>query len=100
MSLAVVILAAGKSARFASHTPKILHPLGERPMLAHILDLATRLADTPPVLVVAPDTEDTIRAWAGERAQYVVQPEPLGTGHAVLQARALLEGKAEHVQVL
>jgi bifunctional UDP-N-acetylglucosamine pyrophosphorylase/glucosamine-1-phosphate N-acetyltransferase len=100
MSLAVVILAAGKSERFVSRLPKILHTLGERPMLAHILDLATRLADTPPVLVVAPDTAEAIRAWAGERARYVVQQEPLGTGHAVLQARSLLEGQAEHVLVL
>ena len=100
MSLAIVILAAGKSERFASRLPKILHPLGERPMLAHILDLAMRLADAPPVLVVAPDTEDAIRAWAGERARYVIQQEPMGTGHAVLQARSLLEGTAEHVLVL
>lgn len=100
MSLAVVILAAGKSERFVSHLPKILHPLGERPMLAHILDLAIRLADAPPVLVVAPDTAEAIRAWAGERARYVIQQEPLGTGHAVLQARSLLEGEAEHVLVL
>lgn len=100
MSLAVVILAAGKSERFVSHLPKILHPLGERPMLAHILDLATRLADAPPVFVVSPDTEEAIRAWTGEHVQYVVQQEPLGTGHAVLQARSLLEGKAEHILVL
>ncbi|MBN2391329.1 MAG: bifunctional UDP-N-acetylglucosamine diphosphorylase/glucosamine-1-phosphate N-acetyltransferase GlmU [Anaerolineae bacterium] len=100
MDLSIVILAAGKSERFASRLPKILHPLGERPMLAHILNLATRLADTPPVLVVAPDTEDAIRAWAGEHIRYVVQKEALGTGHAVLQARSLLEGKAKHVLVL
>jgi bifunctional UDP-N-acetylglucosamine pyrophosphorylase/glucosamine-1-phosphate N-acetyltransferase len=100
MDLSIVILAAGKSERFASRLPKILHPLGERPMLAHILKLATRLADTPPVLVVAPDTEEAIRAWASEHVQYVVQQEPLGTGHAVLQARSLLEGQAEHILVL
>ena len=100
MDLSIVILAAGKSVRFASRLPKILHPLGERPMLAHILKLATDLAETPPVLVVAPDTEDAIRAWAGEHVQYVVQKEALGTGHAVLQARSLLEGKAGHVLVL
>jgi len=69
-------------------------------MLAHVLDLATRLTGTPPVLVVAPDTGEAIRAWAGDRARYVVQSEPLGTGHAVLQARSLLEGEAEHVLVL
>jgi len=100
MDLSIVILAAGKSERFASRLPKILHPLGERPMLAHVLDLATRLADAPPVLVVAPDTGEAIRAWAGEHVQYVVQQEPLGTGHAVLQARSLLEGKAAHTLVL
>ena len=100
MSLAIVILAAGKSERFASRLPKILHPLGERPMLAHSLALATRLADAPPVLVVSPDTEEAIRAWAGEHVRYVIQRQPLGTGHAVLQARSLLEGRAEHILVL
>lgn len=100
MSLNVVILAAGKSARFASRVPKVLHPLGERPMMAYVVDLATQFAATPPVIVVSPETEEAIRAWGGERVRYVVQPEPLGTGHAVLQARSLLEGQAEHVLVL
>jgi len=69
-------------------------------MLAHVLDLAMRLADTPPVIVVAPDTEEAVRAWAGTRVRYVVQQAPLGTGHAVLQARPLLEGEAQHILVL
>jgi bifunctional UDP-N-acetylglucosamine pyrophosphorylase/glucosamine-1-phosphate N-acetyltransferase len=100
MSLSVVVLAAGKSTRFKSETPKVLYPLGERPMLAHTLDLAMQVSGQRPVIVVGPETEDAIRAWGGDRARYVLQEERLGTGHAVLQARAMLEGTSEQVLVL
>ena len=100
MSLAIVILAAGKGTRFKSPTPKILHTLGGKPLLQYTLDVAARLAETPPVVVVGPETADAICAWAGERARYVLQSERLGTGHAVAQARPLLEGQADHVLVL
>ncbi|HQE93787.1 MAG TPA: bifunctional UDP-N-acetylglucosamine diphosphorylase/glucosamine-1-phosphate N-acetyltransferase GlmU [Anaerolineae bacterium] len=100
MSLDVVILAAGKSTRFASRLPKVLHLLGERPLVAYAVELAMQFTATPPVVIVSPESADAIRAWGGERVRYVVQPEPRGTGHAVRQARALLEGQAEHVLVL
>lgn len=100
MSLTVVILAAGKSTRFKSRVPKVLHPLAGKQMLAYTLDLANRFAPTPPVLVVGPETEAEIRAWAGDRAQLVLQRERLGTGHAVLQTRPLLEDRADRVLVL
>ncbi len=100
MSLAVVILAAGKSTRFVSRTSKVLHPLGERPMLAYTVEAALPLATTPPVIVVASENADAIRAWGGERVRYVVQPEALGAAHAVAQARTQLEGEAESVLIL
>jgi len=100
MTLAVVILAAGKSTRFKSATPKVLHEFGERPMIESSLDLATQLSDFPPVLVVGAETEAPLREWAGDRARFVFQAERLGTGHAVLQARPLLEGTADRVLVL
>ncbi len=100
MTLAVVILAAGKSTRFKSATPKVLHEFGERPMIESSLDLATQLSDAPPVLVVGAETEAPLREWAGDRARFVFQAERLGTGHAVLQARSLLEGTADRVLVL
>lgn len=100
MSLSVVVLAAGKSTRFASRSPKVLHLLGERPLIAYAVELAMQCTATTPVVIVSPESADAIRAWGGERVRYVVQPEPWGTGHAVWQARALLEGQAEHVLVL
>lgn len=100
MSLAVVILAAGKSTRFKSRVPKVLHEFGERPMIAHSLKLAEQLSPAKPVLVVGEETDAPLREWAGDRVQYVYQERRLGTGHAVLQARDLLKGAFDRVLVL
>lgn len=101
MSLAVVILAAGKSTRFKSSVPKILHDFGERPLIAYALDLATHLTPDKPVMVVGEEVEVPLRDWAGDRAQFVLQEHRLGTGHAVLQAQKALEGAgADRVLVL
>jgi len=100
MTLGVAILAAGKSTRFRSSVPKVLHTFGERPMIEWSLDLAGRLSDLAPVLVVGDETDAPLRAWAGERAQFAFQAQRLGTGHAVLQTRELLEGRADRVLVL
>lgn len=100
MSLSVVILAAGKSTRFRSSIPKVLHPLGERPMIDYSLRLAEALSSRLPVVVVGEETQEAIEAWAGDRADYVYQEKRLGTGHAVLQARELLEGKTDCVITL
>ncbi len=100
MTLSIVILAAGLSTRFKSKTTKVLHPLCEKPMLQYTLELAQHLTPEPPVLVVGPETEAEIKAWAGDKARYVVQEERLGTGHAVLQARSILAGKGEQILVL
>lgn len=99
-SLAVVILAAGLSTRFKSAIPKVLHPLAGKPLLEYSLELATALTEATPLLVVGPETKAEIGAWVGERARLVVQADRLGTGHAVMQARALLEGRAANVLVL
>ncbi|HOV48599.1 MAG TPA: bifunctional UDP-N-acetylglucosamine diphosphorylase/glucosamine-1-phosphate N-acetyltransferase GlmU [Anaerolineae bacterium] len=99
-SLAVVILAAGLSTRFKSAVPKVLHPLAGKPLLEYSLELAAALTEATPLLVVGPEIEAEIGAWVGERARLVVQADRLGTGHAVMQTRALLEGRAANVLVL
>jgi bifunctional UDP-N-acetylglucosamine pyrophosphorylase / glucosamine-1-phosphate N-acetyltransferase len=100
MSLSVVILAAGKSTRFRSSIPKVLHQIGESPMIDYPLSLAESLSSRPPVIVVGDETENAIESWAGGRAEYVYQKRRLGTGHAVLQARSLLEQKTDCVLTL
>jgi bifunctional UDP-N-acetylglucosamine pyrophosphorylase/glucosamine-1-phosphate N-acetyltransferase len=84
--LTTVILAAGEGKRMRSRTPKVLHPLCGRPLIAYALRLARTLADRV-VLVVGPNA-DAVRAVAGDDVTIVEQRERLGTGHAVLQARA------------
>ncbi|MEZ4518678.1 MAG: NTP transferase domain-containing protein [Chloroflexota bacterium] len=77
---------------------KILHEVGGRPMVRHTFLAAEAVADLPPVLVIAPG-ETGVPDLIGEAADYVVQAEPMGTGHAAQQAASLLRGKADQVLV-
>lgn len=96
--LAVVILAAGQGTRMKSALPKVLHPLGGKPMLMYSLDLAAQLGAALPVLVVGHEAE-AVRQTAQDRARCVEQSPQLGTGHAVLQAAPLLQGHCQQVIV-
>ncbi len=98
MSLDVVILAAGQGTRMKSRQPKVLHLLGGQPMVIYSLQVAAALGPRPPVLVIGHGA-DEVRRVVGEAARCVVQAEQLGTGHAVAQARELLEGQSTHVVV-
>lgn len=99
MTLGVVILAAGQGTRMKSALPKVLHPLAGRPMVLYPIEAARPLTPLPPVLVVGHGAEEVRRA-VGESVAYVEQREQLGTGHAVLQARPALEGRADEVLIL
>jgi bifunctional UDP-N-acetylglucosamine pyrophosphorylase/glucosamine-1-phosphate N-acetyltransferase len=84
--LTTLILAAGEGKRMRSRKPKVLHALCGRPLIAYPLRLARTLADR--VAVVVGPSADGVRALAGDDVAVVEQRERLGTGHAVLQARA------------
>jgi len=102
MSTALVILAAGKGTRMNSDLPKVLHPIAQAPMLEHAMR-AGRALDPDRTVVVAGHEADMVRAATTEidpDATVVLQEEQLGTGHAVLQARAALEGFQGDVVVL
>ncbi|MCG7624848.1 bifunctional UDP-N-acetylglucosamine diphosphorylase/glucosamine-1-phosphate N-acetyltransferase GlmU [Epibacterium sp. Ofav1-8] len=102
MSTALVILAAGKGTRMNSDLPKVLHPIAQAPMLEHAMR-AGRALDPDRTVVVAGHEADMVRAATIEidpDATVVLQEEQLGTGHAVLQARAALAGFQGDVVVL
>ena len=99
MSLDVVILAAGQGTRMKSDLPKVLHPLGGKPLVLYSVEAATTLSQKTPVLVVG-HGGDEVRGAVADAARYTVQAEQLGTGHAVAQARSILEGQGEHVIVI
>ena len=84
--LTAVILAAGEGKRMRSRRPKVLHALGGRPLIAYPLRVARAVADRL-VIVIPPDAAEVAEA-AGPDVTAVIQHERLGTGHAVLQARA------------
>jgi bifunctional UDP-N-acetylglucosamine pyrophosphorylase/glucosamine-1-phosphate N-acetyltransferase len=97
MSTAAIILAAGLGTRMRSRQPKALHPIAARPMLRHILEAATAVFDRA-VVVIGPDMPELERIAAPHPV--VVQVDRLGTGHAALQAAALLADFAGDVAVL
>ncbi len=96
--LAVVLLAAGQGTRMNSKTQKILHEVGGKPMIMHVFEAAESAADRRPVLVVGPGKAG-VQALIGQRADYVVQAEQMGTGHAAMMAEAVLRGQTEQVIV-
>jgi bifunctional UDP-N-acetylglucosamine pyrophosphorylase/glucosamine-1-phosphate N-acetyltransferase len=93
MSLSVVVLAAGEGKRFRSALPKPLHPLAGRPLLWHVLAAAAPLKADRTVVVVGVGAEEVTAA--AERfdvgpLEFVVQPQPRGTGDALAAALPLL----------
>ena len=93
-----VILAAGKGTRMKSMRPKVLHHVGGKPMLEHVLTAAKMAGATRCIVVTGFGGEEVERAIDG--AEFVRQTEQLGTGHAVMQTKSLLENTRGTVMVL
>lgn len=90
--LSVVILAAGKGTRMKSALPKVLHPLCGQPLIHYPVQLATGLGSATTVLVVGHGAGQVEAALDGAAVCFALQAEQLGTGHALLCARAALAG--------
>ncbi|AYO81168.1 bifunctional UDP-N-acetylglucosamine diphosphorylase/glucosamine-1-phosphate N-acetyltransferase GlmU [Methylobacterium brachiatum] len=100
-SLTAIVLAAGKGTRMRSDLPKVLHRIAGRTMLGHVL-AAVQAAGAGRIAVVAePGREDVAAEIAREApgAQVFPQAERLGTAHAVLAARAVLETPDDDVVI-
>lgn len=94
---AAIILAAGLGTRMKSSRPKALHAIAGRPMLAHLIAACEGIFDRI-IVVVGPEMA-ALEQVAAPHAT-VVQQERLGTGHAALQAAALLDGFVGDAAVL
>jgi bifunctional UDP-N-acetylglucosamine pyrophosphorylase/glucosamine-1-phosphate N-acetyltransferase len=97
--LTAVVLAAGLGTRFRSRTPKVLHPLCGRPLLAYVLDAATAATEARPLVVYSPASEGVCEAFA-DRAAFALQAEPLGTGDALRVAVEALHPTVGEIVVL
>ena len=74
-----------------SSLPKLLHPIAGQPMLRYSLMALSAVSEGAPIVVVGHGA-DEVQAAAGDEAEFVLQAERLGTGHAVLQAKSAAKG--------
>jgi len=84
--LHIVILAAGRGTRMRSSQPKVLQPLGGRPLLAHVLATARSLKPAATHVVIGHGADAVRARFADVSVNWVLQTEQRGTGHAVQQA--------------
>lgn len=97
-----IILAAGKGTRMQSDLPKVCHEVGGRAMVCAVVDACLHAGCGRVVAVVGYEQDRVRSALApyGNRVEFVVQEEQLGTGHAVMMAAPLFEGADGDVFVL
>lgn len=84
-----VVLAAGQGTRMKSKLYKVLHPVCGKPMVEHVVDHIRDLDVTKIVSIVGHGAEK-VKEQLGDKSEYVLQEEQLGTAHAVQQAETLL----------
>jgi bifunctional UDP-N-acetylglucosamine pyrophosphorylase/glucosamine-1-phosphate N-acetyltransferase len=88
----IVIMAAGKGTRLKSKRPKVLHEIGGRALLLHVIAAARSIAAPERIFCVVGHEADRVRgAVAATGVQFVLQAEQRGTGHALQQVKAFFE---------
>ena len=86
-------MAAGKGTRLKSKHPKVLHEVGGKPILAHVIATAEKVVPARDIFVIIGHEAERVReAVAGTGVNFVVQAEQRGTGHALMVAREALLG--------
>lgn len=91
-NLHAIILAGGKGTRMHSDMPKCAYPFCGKPMINYIIDSCEQSNIKDIIVVVGYKAEELIKCLPSN-VKYVTQHEQLGTGHAAMCARELLEGK-------
>ncbi len=98
--LAVVIMAAGKGTRLKSGRPKVLHQIGGKPLLGHVIAAASRVVAPGDIYVVVGHQAERVKAAVADTGvHFIEQPDQRGTGHAIQCAQAAIGGY-EHILVL
>lgn len=90
MALIPIILAAGQGTRMHSSLPKVLHTIGGKPMLQHVIDCCEKLDVDSVGVIIGHGSEEVKNSVSGKNIDWVLQSEQKGTGHAVLQATHLM----------
>ncbi len=89
--VAIAIMAAGKGTRLKSKHPKVLHEVGGKTLLAHVIAAATKVVPPQDVYaIVGHEAERVRQAVADTGINFIEQEEQRGTGHALMVARKAL----------
>src|SRR4051812_38645790 len=89
--VAIAILAAGKGTRLKSKDPKVLHRIGGKPLLEHVIRAALKVAKPADIYAIVGHEEARVRAAVEHTGvRFISQVEQRGTGHALICARAAL----------
>lgn len=92
MNIYAVVLAAGKGTRMKSSLPKVAHEVLYKPMISHICDELKKI-DVKETVVVVGHKAEVVQSILGDEVTFALQQEQLGTGHAIKQAKSVLEHK-------
>lgn len=95
MTLHIIILAAGKGTRMCANTPKVLHQLGGKPLLEHVIRAAQSLKPKKIHVIYGSYGTSMQKHFSHYEINWVEQLQQLGTGHAVMQALPLIEKTAK-----
>lgn len=98
MKRLAIVLAAGQGKRMKSKLYKVLHPVCGKPLVGHVLDTVKKVNCERSIVVVGHGAE-AVQSYLGTSAEYVLQAQQLGTGHAVKQAKDLL-GNEEGITIV
>lgn len=94
LNKSVIILAAGKGTRMESDLPKVLHKVGPKPMVKHVIDAAKKSGCESINIVVGYGSEKVKKELSDvANIAFAKQEEQLGTGHAVQQAIPLINNQ-------
>jgi bifunctional UDP-N-acetylglucosamine pyrophosphorylase/glucosamine-1-phosphate N-acetyltransferase len=89
--VAIAIMAAGKGTRLKSRHPKVLHEIGGKPILAHVIAAAAKVVPPADIFAIIGHEADRVReAVAQTGVNFILQAEQRGTGHALMVAREAL----------
>ncbi len=98
--IAGIVLAAGLGKRMMSRRPKSLHRVCGKELVRYPVDLLRQCGIKQVFVVVSPANRDALRAALGDGVEYVVQPQPRGTGDAVACCAEAVGALAKHVVVI
>jgi bifunctional UDP-N-acetylglucosamine pyrophosphorylase/glucosamine-1-phosphate N-acetyltransferase len=86
---AIAIMAAGKGTRLKSKHPKVLHEIGGRALLLHVIAAAKQVVSADNIYCIIGHEADRVRSTVKSTGvQFVLQAEQRGTGHALQMVKA------------